>query len=94
MLITGDNKRGIRLIKDVLLLALSCWLVGSPRILPMLLGLFGLFFYGRDAWRQARALWQEKTASPRNDSRPKGTDEEKITVTDLSDAKEVDYEKE
>ena len=58
-------------------------------------GVLGLCWYGRDAWFQVKALWQEKHFVPQdnNISRPTtSSDDGKITVT--RDAKEVDYEKE
>jgi hypothetical protein len=55
----------------------------------------GLCWYGRDAWFQIKALWQEKHYEPQDNpiSRPTtSADDGKITVT--RDAKEVDFEKE
>ena len=95
------NNRKVRLGKDILFLALAVWLLTRPSFWAILIGALFAFWYGRDAYYQAKALWQEKHYKPR-DTAPKpgpapqqGTAEDgKITVTDLSDAKEVHYEKE
>lgn len=96
----GYNNRWIRLIKDVLFVALSVWLILRSSILAVIIGILGLAWYGRDAYYQIKALWQEKTyraPEPPKDgptTQAPPADDGKITVTDLSDAKEVDYTKE
>ena len=95
------NNRTIRLIKDILFLALAIWLLTRLKFWAILIGALFAFWYGRDAYYQAKALWQEKHYRPK-DTAPKpgpsqssgSADDGKITVTDLSDAKEVHYEKE
>lgn len=99
MINLGYNNRWVRLIKDVLFVALCCWILTRKSVLAVIVGAMGLVWYGRDAWYQAKALWQEKTykAPPRQQEESPITQapaDDKITVTDLTDAKEVDFEKE
>ena len=89
------NNRWLRLVKDILFLALGVWLVSTGRILAGVLGIFALLWYGRDAWFQIKALWQEKHyKAPQQESNIKtaAPKDDKITLT--TDAKEVDYRKE
>jgi len=88
----GYNNRWIRLVKDLLFVALGVWLVSRPGFFTVLLGMLAIAWYGRDAYYQAKVLWQEKhykpaesTTAPREDG--------KITVH-TGDAKEVSFEKE
>ena len=96
----GYNNRWVRLIKDVLFLALAVWAVSTGRFLAIALGLLFGWWYARDAWFQAKALWQEKHYQPSEKGPQQGPsvnqepEDSKITVTNLSDAKEVDFEKE
>ena len=99
MINLGYNNRWVRLIKDVLFVALRGWMLPRRRVLAVILGAMGLAWYGRDAYYQAKALWQEKTykAPPRQQQDGPITQapaDDKITVTDLTDAKEVEYRKE
>ena len=98
MMNIGFNNRWVRLIKDILFVALACWILTRSSILALIIGVIALVWYARDAYYQILALWQEKHFTPRtpNDGpTTKGpSDDGKITVTDLSDAKEVDYKKE
>ena len=99
MINLGYNNRWVRLIKDVLFVALCCGILTRKSGLAVIVGAMGLVWYGRDAWYQAKALWQEKTykAPPRPQEDGPITQtpaDDKITVTDLTDAKEVDFEKE
>ena len=80
------NNRTIRLIKDILFVALGMWLVSRVSFLAVLVGIIAIFWYGRDAWFQAKVLWQEKHYKE---------PESKIGKINLgSDAKEVNFEKE
>ena len=95
----GYNNRWVRLIKDLLFVALCGWMLTRRRVLAVILGAMGLVWYGRDAYYQAKALWQEKTykAPPRQQQDGPITQapaDDIITVTDLTDAKEVEYRKE
>ena len=90
----GYNNRWIRLVKDLLFIALSVWLITRGRIIPVVVGVLGLYWYGRDSYFQIKALWQEKHYKPATNNAPKTAQskDEKITVSD--GAKEVNYEKE
>ena len=94
MMYLGYNNRWLRLAKDLIFVALAFWLLSTRRPIAVLVALLGGYWYARDAYYQAKALWQEKhyKAPETETSAPKG--DGKITVTDLSDAKEVHYEKE
>ncbi|MBP3256706.1 MAG: hypothetical protein J6M23_01725 [Bacteroidales bacterium] len=94
----GYNNRWVRLVKDVVFAAVCCWLFTRKGLLPVLVGAAGLYWYGRDAYFQAKALWQEKTykAPPRQEQEGPTTQttpqDGKITLS--SDAKEAEYTKE
>ena len=91
----GYNNRWVRLLKDLVFVAIGFFLVWRGGFFATMLGVFALLWYGRDAWYQIKVLWQEKHYIPQDSpiSRPTTTpDDGKITVT--RDAKEVDYEKE
>ena len=89
----GYNKRWIRLVKDLLFVGLGIWLLTTGKILAVIIGVLGLYWYGRDAYFQAKALWQEKNYKPASNAAPKAEPkDDKITVSD--GAKEVNYEKE
>ncbi|MBQ9195552.1 MAG: hypothetical protein IJ753_02375 [Bacteroidales bacterium] len=94
----GYNNRWIRLIKDVVFAAVCCWLFTRKGLLTVLVGAAGLYWYGRDAYYQAKALWQEKTykAPPRQEQEGPTTQTQpqdgKITLS--NDAKEAEYTKE
>ena len=91
----GYNNRWIRLVKDLLFCALCIWFITMRRPFAVVVGVLGLAWYGRDAWFQIKVLWQEKHYKPTTDTTPKAAPkDDKITVTNLSDAKEVDFKKE
>ncbi len=97
----GYNNRWIRLIKDIVFVALGCWLFTRHSFFAVLIAVLAIVYYGRDAWFQAKALWQEKTFKPRETEGPGSgpttdspADDGKITITNLDDAKEVDFKKE
>ena len=92
----GYNNRWIRLVKDILFVLLGGWLIWRGRVFGALVGIFALAWYGRDAYYQAKVLGQEKhykapETGPKPAAAPK---DDKITVTNLSDAKEVNFIKE
>ena len=96
---TGYNNRWIRLAKDLVFVALALFVAVRGRTFGFILGLLFGYWYGRDAYYQIKALWQEKTyraPQPENPEGPvtKAPSDDKITVTNLQDAKEVDFEKE
>ena len=81
--------------KDLLFAGIGFWLVWRGGIFASLLGIFALVWYGRDAYYQAKVLWQEKHFEPRTEKNPSPSapaDNGKITVS--SGAKEVEFEKE
>ena len=89
------NNRWVRLVKDLLFTAIGAWLVWRGGFFATMLGVFALLWYGRDAWYQAKVIWQEKHYEPQTQetSAPKASaDGGKITIS--TDAKEVDFEKE
>ena len=96
---TGYNNRWIRLAKDLVFVALALLIAVRGRTVGFILGLLFGYWYGRDAYYQIKAIWQEKTYRA---PQPEKTDgpttqapaDDKITVTNLQDAKEVDFEKE
>ena len=96
----GYNNRWIRMIKDLVFAAIGCWLIWRGGIFAVLLGVLALAWYGRDAYYQAKVLWQEKHYVPKNETPRPGpapsaqAEDGKITVTNLNDAKEVEFEKE
>ena len=91
----GYNNRWVRLLKDLVFVAIGFFLVWRGGFFVTLLGIFALLWYGRDAWYQAKVIWQEKHYEPQTQetSAPKASaDGGKITIS--TDAKEVDFEKE
>ena len=109
MLNLGYNNRWVRLIKDLAFVGLAVWLASTRRPFAIFIALLAGYWYGRDAWFQAKALWQEKTykAPEPQQTRSNGpsaqaqagptivteTEDSKITVTNLSDVKEVEFTK-
>lgn len=89
----GYNKRWIRLVKDLLFAGVAVWLITKSSVLAVLVGILGLGWYGRDAWFQIKALWQEKHYQAPTPEKP-ADNGSKITVTNLEDAKEVEFKKE
>ena len=99
------QKQHILLIlgKDLLFLLLGVFLIVKGRFFGAVVGGLMLLWYGRDFSFRIKQLG--KTAEPRRDpvERPSETkrtedtpivDDGRIQVTDLSGAKEVDFEKE
>ena len=91
----GYNNRWLRLVKDILFVGLGVWLVCLRSIFAGVLGVLAILWYGRDAFFQIKALWQEKhykgpQAGPT--VKPAPEKDEKITLN--PNAKEVDFKKE
>jgi len=94
------------LVKDVLFIVVGCFLILKTRFFGTLIGALAIIWYGRDLWYRGKAWIGSR--EPKHDTveRPSGTREEPrdndapiiddgtIQVTDLSDAKEVEFEKE
>ena len=94
MMNLGYNNRWVRLAKDLLFCALCVWFILMRRPFAMIVGILGLGWYARDAFFQIKVLWQEKHyKAPQPDIKAAPKDD-KITATNLSDAKEVIFEKE
>ena len=98
------QKQHILLIlgKDLLFLLLGVFLIVKGRFFGAVVGVLALLWYGRDFSLRIKALGQTKESRrdverPSEPRRPDDTpivDDGKIQVTDLSGAKEVDFEKE
>ena len=100
-MMTTDNKW--RILKDVLFLLLAVVLIWKGRFLGILIGALAISWYGRDLYFRLKALKDsrapkrdpvERPKEPSRDGNAPPIDDGKIQVTDLSGAKEVDFEKE
>ena len=98
------QKQHILLIlgKDLLFLLLGVVLIVKGRFFGAVVGVLALLWYGRDFSLRIKALGQtkesrrdvERSSEPRRPDDAPVVDDGKIQVTDLSGAKEVDFEKE
>lgn len=83
------------LVKDVAFIAIGVLLMVRTGFFGILIGGLAVIWYGRDLYFRLAALKaakaQEKAAQRPSQPSP---EEGKIRITDLSDAKEVDFEKE
>ena len=100
---TRNNHTLLTLGYDLLFILGSVFLILKGRFLGVILGMVLLVWSGRDFWNRIKALLG--TRKPQNDTvirteGPKRKEDNrspengKILVTDLFDAKEVDFEKE
>ena len=89
--------------KDLLFILIALFLIVRVRRLGAVIGVLALIWYGRDFWYRIKRLQASKEPRREPVERPaeaKRTDDTpivddgKIQVTDLSGAKEVDFEKE
>jgi hypothetical protein len=89
--------------KDLLFILVALFLIVKGRFLGAVVGVLALLWYGRDFSFRIRQLGQSADSKRDNVERPSETrraddtpivDDGKIQVTDLSGAKEVDFEKE
>jgi hypothetical protein len=89
--------------KDLLFILVALFLIVKGRFLGAVIGVLALLWYGRDFSFRIRQLGQAADSKRDNVERPSETrraddtpivDDGKIQVTDLSGAKEVDFEKE
>ena len=89
--------------KDLLFILVALFLIVKGRFLGAVIGVLALLWYGRDFSFRIRQLGQTADSRRDNVERPSETrrpedspiiDDGKIQVTDLSGAKEVDFEKE
>ena len=85
-------------VKDIFFLALALWLISTRNVFGILVGAFALYWYGKDLYTRVgarRARKQEdRPARPQGGPSKPAAEDGKIQVTDLSGAKEVDFEKE
>jgi hypothetical protein len=99
---TENNHTLLVLGKDLLFILVALLLVVKGRFLGAVIGILALLWYGRDFWYRAKALVAsmglkrdvERPAEPKRPDDAPIVDDGKIQVTDLSGAKEVDFEKE
>ena len=88
--------------KDLLFILLGVFLIVKGRFFGAVLGVLALLWYGRDFSFRIKQLGQttesrrdvERPSEPQRQDDAPVVDDGKIQVTDLSGAKEVDFEKE
>ena len=88
--------------KDLLFILVAIFLIVKGRFLGAIVGVLALLWYGRDFSFRIKQLgakepWRDGVERPSETRRADDTpivDDGKIQVTDLSGAKEVDFEKE
>ena len=100
---TQNQHTWLTLGKDLLFMLIAVFLIVKGRFLGAVIGVLALLWYGRDFSYRIKTLGaakepkREPVEHPSDTKRPDDTpivDDGKIQVTDLSRAKEVDYEKE
>lgn len=90
-----------QIFKDLCFTAAGVWMLTWDSFLARVLGLVLIIYYLRDVFLQIRVLrYQKRQERQERGQEDSGIETEpvqddgKITVTDLSDAKEVDFRKE
>ena len=100
---TQNQHTWLTLGKDLLFILIALFLIVKGRFLGAVIGVLALVWYGRDFSFRIKQLGASKEPGrdpverPAEQKRQDGTpivDDGKIQVTDLSGAKEVDFEKE
>ena len=99
---TQNQHTWLTLGKDLLFMLIALFLIVKGRFLGAVIGVLALLWYGRDFSFRIRQLGQtkesrrdvERPSEPRRPDDAPVVDDGKIQVTDLSGAKEVDFEKE
>ena len=100
---TQNQHTWLTLGKDLLFMLIAVFLIVKGRFLGAVIGVLALLWYGRDFSYRIKTLGatkepkREPVEHPSDTKRADDTpivDDGKIQVTDLSRAKEVDYEKE
>ena len=100
---TQNNHTLLTLGKDLLFILVALFLVVRGRFLGAVIGILAIVWYGRDFWYRVKYLVASKDPKrdtvehPGEQKKTENTpivDDGKIQVTDLSGAKEVDFEKE
>lgn len=98
-----NNNTLLTLAKDVIFIAVGCFLILRTPFLGKIIGALAIIWYGRDFWDRGKAWLSTQESKHDKVERPKETsrgqdapvvDDGKIQVTDLSGAREVDFEKE
>ncbi|MBR6881937.1 MAG: hypothetical protein IKN06_03085 [Bacteroidales bacterium] len=98
-----NNHTLLVLGKDLLFILVALFLIVKGRFLGAVIGVLALVWYGRDFWYRGKAFFhsaapgRDTVERPVGQNRPENApveDDGKIQVTDLSGAKEVDFEKE
>ena len=98
-----NNNTLLILGKDVVFIAVGCYLILRLGFLGKLVGALAVIWYGRDLWTRGK-VWLftreeqkkpvERPSQPTRSQDSPILDDGKIQVTDLSGAKEVEFEKE
>ena len=100
---TQNQHTWLTLGKDLLFILIALFLIVKGRFLGAVIGVLALVWYGRDFSFRIKQLGATKEPKREPVERPSETkraddtpivDDGKIQVTDLSGAKEVDFEKE
>ena len=100
---TQNNHTLLTLGKDLLFILVALFLVVRGRFLGAVIGILAIVWYGRDFWYRVKYLVASKDPKrdtvehPGEQKKTENTpivDDGKIQVTDLSGAKEVDFETE
>lgn len=99
---TQNQHTWLTLGKDILFILVALFLIVKGRFLGAVIGVLALLWYGRDFSLRIKALGTtkesrrdvERPSEPRRTEDAPVVDDGKIQVTDLSQAREVDYEKE
>ena len=100
---TQNQHTWLTLGKDLLFILIALFLIVKGRFLGAVIGVLALLWYGRDFSLRIKALGAsaeprrepvERPSEPRRPDDAPVVDDGKIQVTDLSGAKEVDFEKE
>ena len=99
---TQNQHTWLTLGKDLLFMLVALFLIVKGRFLGAVIGVLALLWYGRDFSYRIKALGStkeskrdvERQAEPKRTEDTPIVDDGKIQVTDLSGAKEVDFEKE
>jgi hypothetical protein len=98
-----NNHTILTLVKDLAFIAVGCFLILRTGFLGKIVGALAIIWYGRDLWYRGKAWLGVRETDRGPVERPSETrrpedapiiDDGKIQVTDLSGAKEVDFEKE
>ncbi|MBO4341186.1 MAG: hypothetical protein J5835_07150 [Bacteroidales bacterium] len=85
-----------RITKDIIFIIIAVMLIATGRFLPILFGLVVITWYGWDLYHLVRAMvLEKKAAKAAQSSTPSPSrDDGRITLTNKSDIREVNYEKE